>query len=64
MLVLEGILGFVMDLAELCVNVVYINLCFVNTEKIMGKQSAPVELYLLNEKLHGMGLNLIKYQRQ
>lgn len=49
-LVLEGIPGFVMDLVELCVNVVCINLCFVNVEKLMGKQSVPAEMYLLEEK--------------
>ena len=64
MLGLEGIPGFVMRLAELCVNVVCINLCFVNLEKLMGKQSVPAELYLLEEKVYGMGLDLIKSQRQ
>lgn len=46
MLVLKGIPGFVMDLVELCVNVVCINLCFLNAEKLMVKQSVPAELYL------------------
>lgn len=64
MLCLEGIPGFVMDLAELCVNVVCVNLCFVNVEKLMGNQSVPAELYLLEEKLHGMGLDFIKSQKQ
>lgn len=49
-LVLEGIPGFVMDLVELCVNVICINLCFPNAEKRMGKQSVPAELHLLEEK--------------
>lgn len=52
-----------MDLTELCANAVCINLCFVNAEQLMGKQSVPAELYLLEEKLQGMGLDLIKSQR-
>lgn len=39
-----------MDLVEMCVNVICINLCFLNAEKLMGKQSVPAELYLLEEK--------------
>lgn len=50
MLVLERIPGFVMDLVEMCVNVICINLCFLNAEKLMGKQSVPAELYLLEKK--------------
>lgn len=53
MLGLEGIPGFVMDLAEPCINMVCINLCFVNVEKLKRKQSAPAQIYLLEEKLHG-----------
>lgn len=64
MLGLDVIPGFVMDLAELCVNVACFNLCFVNVEKLMGKQSAPAELYLLEEKLHVVGLDPTKSQRQ